>query len=576
MYYGYVLHGNGRCYSMDEKNLNSMPVDSVDDEDEKVASSENETEVMPEEVQTEQTDETEATENEEAAEEAETQEDKVVSEENDSEQAEEDDLTIAEIAEPVKKKKKGRGAKITIAVLVLIMIAAIAVMISSIIKSENAKLDLDQVVLSVANVDSSAAEFYQSYMYYYSYNSYYQYSDEELKDLAIDQLVLTNSLYTEALAKGYTVTKEIQSQIDAQLDGITATAESSSMTADEYLDQAFCPGFTLDMYKEILEKSIIAQTYYTDKMESIEKQYSGNNGKTKIEAEYEANKLDYDLTDVSYWYFAASEEDAQANADAIVKQVKNGKSFDAAVKSVTGDSEAEPNDLKGHSKATLENSSFVKEAVDWIFAANEDGTYENGKGSVTSIADESKIYVFYVNNAPQRDEIYPVDVCYIQVDVSKDDAVKTEKELKIEAKATADAIVEEFEATDKSIESFSAIVEKYNNGDNDLVSGDVFEGMRNDGSEDASIEEWAFAENRKEGNYTLVEGEDCYYILFFAHKAENAVWYDTILNSLLTDEARNFEETILAENEEKTETNEDAINEVIAYVANMVAAQYGY
>lgn len=550
---------------MDENNVNPKPLDSVDGDVENTDPVTNESEIMPEDVQTETNENAQEQEDSES----------MVSENADTAHTG-IEFGAIENAEPVKTKKKGKGAIITIVALGLIMVVAIVGMIAVIFNVGKAKLDLEQTVLSVEDIDSSAAEFYQAYMYYYSYNSYYQYSEEELKNLAIDQLVLTNTLYAEAIANGYTVTDEIQAQIDEQIDSVTVTAEASSMTADEYLDEAFGKGFTLDMLKVIVEKSIIAQTYYEDRITEIEDQYKGDDGKDKIEAEYTANKFDYDQTDVSYWYFDASEDDAQANADAIVDQVNGGKTFEEAIKSVTGDSEAIPNNLKGHSKEALESGNFVADAIEWIFAENEDGSYKNGTGAITAIADDSKVYVFYVNNAPHRDETHPVDVLYIQIDISTDSSIKTEKELAIEAKATAESILKEFEETDKSIASFTDLIVKHTNGDNDLVSGDMFEAMKNDGSEDAAVEGWAFDESRKEGDYALVEADGCYYVLFFEKKAENAVWYDTILNTLITDEARGFEENAITQGKEKAVINDDVVNEVIEYVVNLFATQYGY
>ncbi len=572
---------------MDENNVNSKSLDAVDGDVENVAPETKETETVETaevevaetadaeaEAVTEETVDAEVDETNNAESEAEVVEADNSEAESAGEESVEDETDKA--AEPAKKKKKGKGAIITIAALGVIILAAVIGMVAVVMNSMNAKIDLEKTVLTVGDVDSSAAEFYQAYMYYYGYNSYYQYSDEELKDLSIDQLVLTNTLYAEALEKGYTVTDEIQAKIDEQLSSITETAETASMTADEYLDKSFCKGFTLDMFKVIVEKSMIAQEYYEDKMEAIKDQYKGDDGAAKIEKEYKDNKFDYDLTDVSYWYFAASEETAKADADAIVAQVKGGKTFEEAIRSVTGDSEAIPNNLKGHSKSALESGKFVTDAIDWIFAENEDGTYKNGTGAVTTVSDDSKVYVFYVNNAPHRDETHPVDVLYVQVDVSTDSSIKTEKELKIEAKATADAILKEFEGTDKSLKSFTDLVIKHNNGDNDLVSGDMFEAMKNDGSEDAAVESWVFAAERKAGDYALVEADGCYYILFFDKKAENAVWYDTILNSLITNEARGFEENAITQGKEKAVIDDEAVNEVINYVVNVVAAQYGY
>ena len=562
---------------MDENKVNSKPLDSEDEVAENAEIQENEAETV-ETAETEETaEETVETTDAETETADATEEDEAEGcETDDAEDGNEPAETGTETAEPVKKKKKRTGLKIVIGLLGTIIALVVALFVVAFVKSMPAKIDLEQTVLTVDEIDSSAAEFYQAYMYYYSYNSYYGYSEEELKDLALDQLILTNTLYTDAIADGYTVTDEIQAQIDEQLASITETAEAASMTADEYLDKSFCKGFTLDMFKVIVEKSMIAQTYYEEKMLAIEDQYKGDKGAEKIEAEYAADKFAYDLTDVSYWYFDASEENAQADADAIVAQVNGGKTFEEAIKSVTGDSEETPNKLKGHSKSDLESGKFVTEAIEWIFAENEDGSYMNGTGAVTTVADDSKIYVFYVNNAPHRDETIPADVLYIQVDVSTDTSIKTEKELKIEAKAAAEAILKEFEGTDKTVESFTDLVIKYNNGEDELVSGDRFEALKNDGSEDASVETWAFDAERKTGDYALVEGDGCYYILFYENKAENAVWFDTILNSLITNESRAFEEEAIERGKTKAVVNDDVVAEVIEYVASVVSTQYGY
>lgn len=564
---------------MDENNVNSKPLDSEDEVVENAEIQENEAEA----VETAETEEAEeAVETADAEIEAEDETDAEEAEDNcetdDAEGENDDDSeeTEAETAEPVKKKKKRTGLKIVLGLLGTLIALVVALMVVAFVKSIPAKIDLEQTVLTVDEIDSSAAEFYQAYMYYYSYNSYYGYAEEELKDLAVEQLILTNTLYADALAKGYTVTDEIQAQIDEQLSSITMTAEASSMTADEYLDESFCKGFTLDMFKVIIEKSMIAQKYYEDNMLAIEDQYKGDNGAAKIEAEYTADKFTYDLTDAVYWYIAASEENAQADADAIVSQVNEGKTFEEAIKSVTGDSEATPSKLKGHSKSSLESGKFVTAAIDWLFEENEDGTYKNGAGAVTTVADDSKVYVFYVNNAPHRDETIPADVLYIQVDVSTDTSIKTEKELKIEAKAAAEAILKEFEGTDKTVESVTDLIIEYNNGDNDLVSGDRFEALKNDGSEDASVESWAFDAERKAGDYALVEGDGCYYILFYENKAENAVWFDTILSSLITNEARAFEEEAIERGKSKAVINDEVVAEVVDYVAKQFSSQYSY
>ena len=559
---------------MDENKLNPMPEEPIENENEIETPENPETEAAEAEVQTdvqEEAVEEIADEQSESSEAADYDELCENFEKPANESAEED---ASASAKPKKKKKK--GAIVAVVILVALLLFASISMISAIIKTNAAKIDLDEVVLSVEDVDSSAAEFYQIYMYYYGYNSYYQYSEEELKELAIKQLVFTNALYAEAVEAGYELNDEDKALIEEQLASVTETAESASMSADEYLDINYCEGFTLEMFRQIVEKSQLAQRYYTDKMTAIEDNYKTAEGIAEIEAEYEANKIDYDLADVSYWYFDASEETAKDNAQAVVTKISEGMSFTDAIRVVTGDSEAIPNNLKGYNMAELTDGDFAEAGIEWIFAKNEDGSYKNGTGSATSIDDGSVIYVLYANNVPSRDETLPVTSYYIQVDVSDEDTIKTQAELKLEAKATAEALLKDFEKTAKSEEDFIALMTDCNNGDNDLVNADAFAGMKNDGTEAAVVEDWAFDAERKVGDYTLVDGGDCYYILFYAEKAENTVWYQAVLDSMITNEAGSFENSILEEYEAKTVENEEAVSKVIAYVANMASSQYGY
>ena len=62
----------------------------------------------------------------------------------------------------------------------------------------------------------------------------------------------------------------------------------------------------------------------------------------------------------------------------------------------------------------------------------------------------------------------------------------------------------------------------------------------------------------------------CYYIIYYVEKAENPVWYDTILNSLVSKEVTALQENMLdAANEVKT-VYDDVIADVVEYVEYVV------
>lgn len=468
----------------------------------------------------------------------------------------------AQEPETGKKKKKKKGAGALIAVLIAIMIAATGFMVYVLVKSGSAPFDLEKTVITVGDVENSAAEYYQVYSYYYAYNSYYyQYPEEQLKDLAKDQLVFIDTLYSEALAAGYTMTEEDNQSIEENLNGVVQEAEAMSQSIDEYLEQNVCKGYTMDMLRSYMEKQYLAQKYYTDCMEKLEGEMTDD----QIAEEYAANKASYDLSDLAYWYISASDDGAQDQADQIIDAVKGGKTLNEAIQSVTGDSEKTANLLKGYTQSVI-SENFSSEAAEWAFTLNDDGSYANGKGAVMSFEANGMIYILYVNEVPGRDESVPATVEYIEVDISSDTSVKTEEELKLSAKSTASKILDEFNATDKSVEAFDAIIQDYNNGSDQLVSGDIFEDITKDGSHDAAVEEWAFDASRKAGDCTLVEGDGCYYVLYYVEKGESPVWYSAVQEALVAAKQTEWQDNIDKLSEGKVVTDDAAIDEIIAYV----------
>ncbi len=488
------------------------------------------------------------------------------SESNSDEEAEEntDEMTEAseDEATQAKPKKKKKGLIALLVILIVIILAALAMI--GIVLTSGVSVDVEKTVLTVDDVDSDAGEFINVYGAYSYYASYYGFTEDQIKEYTIDELIAVNSYYSKAIKEEYTLTEDELAEIETNITSLETAAESYGMTTEEYLEEYICKGYTLDMYREYLKKQYLAQKYYGDKIAEIEEQYASEESADAVRAKYDADRTLYDLSDVSYWYFDSTEDDAQTQADAVVSKVNGGMGFEEAVRAVTGDSEAVPNSLAGYSESVIE-SNFSSTAAEWIFEI-ADNEYVNGTGSVTTLEENSVIYVLYVNNAPTKDEAVPVTVNYIRIDVSTDTAVKTDAELKLAAKATATSILGEFESGDITADAFASLRDTYDSNDDELVYGDVYEEMVADGSHDEAVESWAFDSARKVGDYALVEGDGCYYILYFTAVNEHPVWYQTALESLIEDAYNEWDAEITAEFEDKTVTYDDAIEEVIAYL----------
>lgn len=485
--------------------------------------------------------------------------------------------------EIAKKKKKNKGAVALIIVLVLIMIAAIGVMVTVLVRSDSGSDSFDpektvvtvsdlaskenvtggnaESVIGIDNIEISAAEFYLIYMDYYGRYSYY-YPEDQLKEMAIDFLVFNNTLYAQALAAGYSLTDEDNQSIDDLIGEIRLQAEAESVSIEEYVEKYVLKDYTIDMYRSFLEKQMLVNNYYEDCMKKLEKELTPG----EIEKAYNADITAYDIASFSYWYISAAEENAQEQADQVVEAVKAGSTLDEAIQSVTGDSTKTANKITGYTKSDV-TQNFSSEAAEWLFAVKEDGSYENQAGAVTSVkADNGMIYIFCVDGAPHRNEFVPATVAYIEVDIGTDTSVKSEGEQKAIAHSTALKIKEQFDKTDKQYNSFEALMVEYNNGDNELVSGDVFESITPNGTHDAGVEAWSFDEARKVGDCEIVEGDGCYYVLYYKEKAESPVWYSAVKEKLLTDKQTAWQDSIQKLSEGKVVTDDASIDEVIAYV----------
>lgn len=488
----------------------------------------------------------------------------IITDDDDSGSSEEKDKSKA-------VKKKNKNSVIAIVLIIVLLVAITGVLVYFIVsKSDSSKLDLDKTAVTVGEVENSVGEYLQVYSYYYQYAYYYGYTDDQVKELSLQQLVFIDTLYSEALANGYTLSEDDNAEIDAELDAVRTEAEASSMTMEEYLETSVCKGYTVDMLRSYIEKQYLAQMYYNDNMEDIEAQFTGSAAAAQIEAEYSANKTNYDLSDASYWYFDSTEEGADAKADSLVSAAASG-TFSEAVKSVAGD-DSEPYSLSGYTLEQL-SSNFSQDAAQWLFETSSDGSYTNGKGACTKISSDSGvIYVIYVNEAPSRDESLPVTVDYIRVDVSTDTSVKTADEQKLAAKTTANKILAEFNETDKTQSSFEELLGNYDNGDDELISGDIYEDMTMSGSQADAVKDWAFDASRSVGDCEVVEGADCYYVLFYVSCDDTAVWYSSVLNSLITVKQTEWQDGIDALSEGKVTTDDEAIASVAEYIASLSQA----
>ena len=534
--------------SMDENKIVPTPEDE--------AEKEVETEVPAQENETEETDSVLIIED-----------DKLTPEVIDDELFEDEELEMEDA--PKKKKKMRLGAKIAIGILVAIVLFIVASFIYVYIASQPPKVDFDETAMTVGGTEISAAEFFM-------YGTSVQGSSvDEIKQNAIDRVISINTVYAKAQKEGFALPESEKKQLAEQYASIESSAQAAGVSVDDFVSERIAKGFTYDMYKNIIEKDLYVSSYLSAKENSYKDEYKGDAGLKKLEEAYNKTKTENDLADFSYWYFVA-DEGAEAKAKSVADAVKGGQTFADALKAV--DESITAVTITKETKAELE-ASFNSDVAAWLYKTNDKNEYANGTGAVEVFKDDSFVYVVCVNNAPSKNTVCPVSANYIKIAISTDTSVKTEEINRIEAKKTADKILAEFLATDKSAEKLTEIATKYSK-ENKKVTSSTFAGVTNDGSLDAALESWLFDDARKEKDVTaeLIEAEDAYYIVYYESKAENAVWYDATLTTIVSEKLSALNESALTEGKKNFTTEADAIGDVMAYINYLLSASssYGY
>ena len=123
-------------------------------------------------------------------------------------------------------------------------------------------------------------------------------------------------------------------------------------------------------------------------------------------------------------------------------------------------------------------------------------------------------------------EQYPsVNVRHILVKAVAGEDGTFSDEAKAEAKAKAEEILAEFEAGEKTEESFAALAEQYSEDEGSNTNGGLYENVL-EGQMVAEFNDFCFAEGRKAGDTGIVYGENGayagYHVMYFAGEGDPA------------------------------------------------------
>lgn len=403
------------------------------------------------------------------------------------------------------------------------------------------------------------------------------YYDQAIADYASNLAFQQFSLYAEAKAANYSLTKDEQKQIDDAIASIKEQADANGYSLNAFIREYYSRGLNAKALEELLEIEILAGRYNTD----LEAKSGDNVTAAQLDAEYKANPNTYNYAHIRYYSVtlptvtkAASETDdefakrkdevqktAIADAQGIHDKVTDSESLKVAALEYAN-KDLKENEKPAEGDVTVENkgitfeaikTSLSEDAAKWIFDANRKA------GDKNIFKTDKAAYIVIIESPVFAGNSVDIRHCLIKFDV-KDNAKPTDEQKKA-AYEEAEKLRAEW-AKKGTEEAFIEMVKANNDDTASTANGGLYEDVRHSSNYVASFKNWALDSSRKTGDCEIVETEYGYHIMYFV-KDNGPDWKLTAKEKLTQDAYTEAFEAILGKDGKysmvKNEKNIDSV-----------------
>jgi len=362
-------------------------------------------------------------------------------------------------------------------------------------------------------------------------------------DKALTQMAQVQNGLKAAEAEGFVYPAGVQAQYEDSMSSLKTAAQTSGVSVNQYLANvfgnnlltekvygeqllrmmkldayagAYAEGLTYDTAK--LEETYKADPQSYDKVNFASVTISGAAEKTK-----DADGNDVDPTEEES---AAAMAAAKEAADKMLANFRAGSGDLEALATAYGD---------GASYASGENSAYSRlnsTVADWLFNSAR-------KAGDTAVLESGSNYYVVLFNDRFREEYNTIDIRHILVKPSaatlstEDEGYAEEQEqLKADAKAKADELLEQWKSGEATEDSFAALAMQ------ESVDGSKYDGglytRVTQGQMVTNFNDWCFAAGRKSGDTDVVETDYGYHVMYFV--GENMPAWQALVSSTLQSE----------------------------------------
>ncbi len=282
-------------------------------------------------------------------------------------------------------------------------------------------------------------------------------------------------------------------------------------------------GVTKEDIRKVLEIQSISTSYYDHLMETLKP------SDEEVQEYYEANTkyfMNCGIAGFAIPFSTGEEGDTEDMTKDQAKKLvddlmdsKNPKEFENTVANILKEYEDYTQEQVDANLPSIYSDGFTysegNELAEWAFGG--------AKVNETYMMEASNSYYIYIlTSKPVKDETTTVDVRHILF-MNQDD----------NKKAAEDALAE-WEAGEKTEESFAELAKQYSEDGGSTSSGGLYEGVY-PGQMVPTFNNWCFDKSRKPGDTGIVESDYGVHVMYFV--AESGPMWETQISGTLAQEA---------------------------------------
>ena len=477
------------------------------------------------------------------------------------------DLDGALTQKQIKERKEAAAQKRKVVTYWIIGVVAV-VAVAALLIWNSGFFQRRAVAATVGNTEYTVAEV--SYYYYQIRNYEYQMAqyglssydpslpdsdqiyDEEsgqtyqqyFQEQALESLKRLTALLDAANAEGYTLSADGQAAIDSTYQSIDQVCTQYSITRASYLTQTYGDYMTESTFKEILTDAVLAddfssahQNSLTYDQAALDDYYAENrdtmdtydfrtffiSGTPETKTDEEGNTIEATEEETEAAMEEARSKAEQAVAEITAADDREAAFIEAAPKYVSESSKSSYEDDPDYSLTTGTMGSSISSTYrDWMTDADRES------GDVTYVESTAGMYVvLFLDRYLDTSETVDIRHILITAELTQEDNLLTEdvdestvptQEALDAAKAEAESLLAQWEAGDRTAESFGELANEYSDDPGSNTTGGLYNSVREGQMFDA-FNDWIFDPARQSGDTTLLEntqsGQQGWHVIYF-------------------------------------------------------------